>query len=89
MQGRVGRRDRCAGKDRLKQTREREPIVYVSQRPPRVRALTETVHLNTCTQHTLKYTHTQRVCWWAEGVGEGLGGWYKASLKYKHRANHL
>lgn len=42
--------------------------------------------LTTCTQYTHKYTHTQRVCWWAEGVGEGLGGWYKASLKYKHRA---
>lgn len=42
--------------------------------------------LKTHTQSTHLNTHTQRVCWWAEWVGEGLGGWYKASLKYKHRA---
>lgn len=40
--------------------REKEAIMYTSKRPPCVRALTETVHLNTCTQHTLKYTHTPR-----------------------------
>lgn len=27
-------------------------------------------------------SHTQRVCRWAKGVGEGLGGWYKASSEY-------
>lgn len=35
-----------------------------------------------CTD-THSHTHTLRVCRWAEAVGEGLGGWYKASLKYK------
>lgn len=27
-------------------------------------------------------SHTHRVCRWAKGVGEGLGGWYKASSEY-------
>lgn len=45
-----------------------------------VHTLSEALHL------TYMHTHAHTVCWWAERVGEGLGGWYKASLKYKHQA---
>lgn len=59
-------------------------VMYESEKPPCVWALTETVHLKHMhTQHTHtpgEYAGGQRE--W----GRGSGGWYKASLKYKHRA---
>lgn len=61
--------------------REREPIMYTTKW-----TAVYTHSQRQRTQYTLKYTHTKRVCLWAEGVGEGLGGWYKASLKYKYWA---
>lgn len=41
-------------------------------------------------KHQAQLSHTERgVCWWAEAVGEGSGGWCKASLKYKHPSDQL
>lgn len=57
---------------------ERKPELHTREKA----SLCACTYRDSALKHAHLNSHTQRVCRWAKGVGEGLGGWYKASSEY-------